>query len=172
MRKNNEIVGTFALEVKCCALLKEAVDASTALREKHRLSPVSHPSFVQLHEKVRNRFLAYVDGTERLCAEIEQLQERNEEAKLTSIDSAGKQGLADSLIYSYALTLCKEGAQDEYLRNFENSQEKYKEAVCLLAILCRSPRDPEDESEWKRVDSLLSDARKRLDTVLIKLATV
>lgn len=172
MRKSNEIIGTFALEVKCCALLKEAVDAGNDLIEKHRLSPISHPSFVQLHERVKGSFLTYVEGTERLCAEIEQLQERNEEAKLTSIDSAGKQGVADSLIYTYALTLCKEGAQDEYLRNLESSQEKYKEAVCLLAILCRSQRDSEDESEWKRVESLLSDARKRLDTVLIKLATV
>jgi len=52
-----------------------------------------------------------------------------------NIEQYGSAGYAESLIYSYALSLGKEAAQDEYIRHFKRAYERYEECIMLLKAI-------------------------------------
>jgi serine/threonine protein kinase len=162
--QSDELLGSFTLFVKACCLIAEAFEVCESLIKKHQLLSDSHPAFFKLFSRVKCYFLEYEEKTERLAHQVETVLTTSDLARLTLLDSVGNQGVADSLIYNYVVNLCKEAAQDEFLREYASSKERYSEAMMLLDILCKDK--PEDvNNDWEVVVNFRNETSKRLEAV-------
>mmetsp|Transcript_10720 Transcript_10720/g.20866 ORF Transcript_10720/g.20866 Transcript_10720/m.20866 type:complete len:523 (+) Transcript_10720:1550-3118(+) len=170
LRQREELLGCFSLFVKACHMISQAFAKSEEIITRHKLSSNTHPIFFELIERTKALFLNYEAHTESLSHRVELLMSTDLN-KLSSLGTVGSQGVADSLLYNYAIGLCKEGAQDEFIRDYESAKDKYSEAIVLLEIVGSTDRKEEDKSEWETVDSITLEAKRRLDTVKVKLAT-
>ena len=165
---SEELLGTFALHVKACSLIAEAFGTCENLIKKHQLTVASHPAFFDLFKKVKAKFLDTEHDTEDLAAQVELILSTNDLNRITWLDSVGTQGVADSLIYNYVINLCKEASQDEFLREYSRSCEKYCEAMALLTILFREK--PKDSSyDWEIVDNFRKETSRRMEIVKVKM---
>mmetsp|Transcript_4904 Transcript_4904/g.4792 ORF Transcript_4904/g.4792 Transcript_4904/m.4792 type:complete len:414 (+) Transcript_4904:315-1556(+) len=170
IKANNEIIGSFAVYVKAMMVLENSLEYCQQMIDKHALNQELYPAFFELFERVKTMFMQNQDKAEELCKEVDKLLAISDPQKLTTIDSIGTQGLGDSLIYNYAISLCKEGAKDEYLKDYPKSKEKYLEATTLLDALCKGKgENPSDE--WIKVENFKIETHRRLETVNVKLTT-
>jgi serine/threonine-protein kinase ULK/ATG1 len=170
LRQREELLGCFSLFVKACQMIGQAFEKSEEIRTRHKLTAGSHPSFFEQIERTKALFLNYEAHTESLSHRVELLLSTDLN-KLTSLGTVGSQGVALSLLYNYAIGLCKEGAQDEFIRDYGSAKDKYAEAVVLLEIVCGGEHLTDDLKEWETVESITLEAKRRLDTVKVKLAT-
>jgi serine/threonine-protein kinase ULK/ATG1 len=168
LSQRDELLGSCSLFVKACEMIGQAFTKSQDIMTRYKLTADSHPSFFDLIKRTKALFLNYEAHTESLSNRIELLLSTDLN-KLTSLGTVGSQGVGDSLLYNYAINLCKEGAQDEFIRDYKTAKHKYMEAVMLLEIVCRAERRADDLEEWKTVDAIALEAKSRLDSVKVKL---
>lgn len=167
LKLNKELLGAFALYIKSTFLLEEAVNQSKELIEKHNLVSSSYPLFFDQFEKVNSVFTESKAKTEETCMELEPQVE--DQRKSIRFDGISDHNLADNLIFNYSITMCKEAAKDEYLRDYLKAEEKYKEAVILLDFL--SNKRDDKNPDWKLFEKFRNETHRRLETVNVKLAT-
>lgn len=167
LKNSKEVIGAFALFIKSSGILSEIVCKSKDLVDLHGLVSSSYPIFFEKYEKVKSLFEETRNRTDELCKEIEILLE--EQKKLVKHEGTTKQQLAENLIFNYSITLCKEAAKDEYLRDYIKAGEKYKEAILLLDYLVK---DKDDKNpDWKAFEGFVEDTHRRFETVNVKLTT-
>lgn len=167
LKNNKEIVGAFSLFIKSSGILEEIVNKSKELVEVHGLVSGSYPAFFEKYEKVKNLYSDMKVKTDELCRDIESLME--DQKKLLKPDNTTKQQLSENLIFNYSITLCKEAAKDEYLKDYIKAGEKYKEAILLLDFLMQMKDD--DNPDWQTFRAFVEETHKRFETVNVKLTT-
>ena len=167
LKNNKELIGAFALFIKSSKLLEQAVNHSQELIKKHHLVSSSYPTFFEQSEKVKQFFAENKGKTDELCIEIENMVE--EQKKVAKIEGNLNETLAEALIYNYSITLCKEAAKDEYLRDYSKARDKYKEAIVLLDFL--SNYSDNKNPDWVLFENFRSETHIRHETVNVKLTT-
>ena len=167
LKNNKELVGAFVLFLKAASILDEAVNQSKELIDKHNLFSGSYPSFFDQFEKLQKFYQENKNKTDELCKEIENMIE--EQKKIGKFEGTSNETLAENLIFNYSVTLCKEAAKDEYLRDYPNAGGKYKEAITLLDFLARNFID--DYPDWKIFENFRNDTHRRFEIVTVKLTT-
>lgn len=170
IRQNNEFIGSFAVYVKAVSFMEDMLNDSLQMINKYNLIQTSYPVFFQQYERLKGLFLDSQNKTEELCKLVDQILSSGDPKNATFIDSVGSQGLGESLLYNYTISLCKEGAKDEFLRDYQKSKDKYQEAVCLLDHLCKG-KEKNPSSEWDAVEAFRVETYRRLDIVNVKLTT-
>lgn len=171
IKMNHEIIGSFAVSVQAMLIFENLIEFSHNIIEKYNLTDNLHPGYFELYQKVKSLFIQNQDKTEEISKEVDRLLASCDMNKLTLIESVGSQGLADSLIYNYTISLCKEGAKDEYLKDYNKSKEKYQEALVLLDYLCKG-KEVNPSEEWNIVESFKNETQRRLNTVNVKITTL
>jgi serine/threonine protein kinase len=167
LKINKEINGASALIHRAKELLEISVDKGKELIDTHGLVPNSYPLFFEQFEKVKNLFNDCHQKSEELYKEVDTLAE--EQKKSLKYEGKASENLAENLILNYSITLCKEAAKDEYLRDYMKASEKYKEAIVLLEFLV-DKKDGEN-SDWEKFENFVGDTKRRYETVTVKLTT-
>jgi hypothetical protein len=54
----------------------------------------------------------------------------------------------------------------------EVARDRYNEIVSILDVVCAAPREPNDKEAWNIVENIRTEARRRLDTISIKLTSM
>ena len=134
-------------------ILAELVTQSKELIEKHGLLSYSYPLFFEQFEKLELVYQENKIKTDELCKELEGIIE--EQKKLGKGEWASSDTFAESLIFNYSITVCKEAAKDEYLRDYSRAGKKYKEAVALLDFLAEN--SIEEDLDWKLFENFRND---------------
>lgn len=167
LRNNKEVIGAFALYIKSSIILAEIVNKSKDLVTVHGLVSNSYPAFFEKYDKVKGLYAENKAKTDELCRDIENMLE--DQKKMLKPEGTTKQQLAENLIFNYSITLCKEAAKDEYLKDYLKAAEKYKEAILLLDYLTQMK--DEGNPDWQAFQVFVVETHKRLETVNVKLAT-
>ena len=111
MENQGEVLSSLALYTKASLVLHNVIDATERTVKANNLNQRTTPDIFQILEKVKIQFLALARHVEELNDIFEE-QVSNGSIKL---EEFGKVGLANSLLYNYALNLGKQAAQDEYM---------------------------------------------------------
>jgi serine/threonine protein kinase len=167
LKNSKELIGAFALFIKSSVILSDMVNKSKDLVDLHGLAAVSYPLFFERFEKLKKLFQDSRAKTDELCKEIENLLD--EQKKNAKHEGSTKQLLAENLIFNYSITLCKEAAKDEYLRDYLKAGEKYKEAILLLDFLVKDKN--ENNPDWNAFQNFVEETHRRFETVNVKLTT-
>ena len=129
--------------------------------------PSSYPAFFEKYESVKMMYSDNKNRTDEICREIE--NSLDEQKKNVKIEGSMNECFADHLIFNYAITLCKDAAKDEYLKNYLRAGEKYKEGVLLLDYLANNKE--ENNPDWQVFEGYVNDTHRRYETVNVKLTT-
>ena len=88
IKATNEILGSFALQLKAAWIMCEAYEKSSELIKKHQLAEATHPAFYELHNRIQTFFREMQQNAEKQGEKVEVLAATNIE-QLTGLKSVG-----------------------------------------------------------------------------------
>ena len=150
VRHTTEVLGLFALAVRRVEMLKVALD------QVENLS--GNGAFAAVKTKLTEAYSEALPFAEAAETELAVTSHRLGLSACTGCGSLNPTDLADYLLYRYGLHLLSEGSVEEYILHYPQSASLYSDGVQVLEWVA-------SERKWTHMDSLLSDARKRLHTV-------
>ena len=152
-KKENKHWSSCCLFVGVCKILEDHIIQVTEKVKKFELTYESFPKLFEMFYKLQVQFKEKLNN----CEETFEIIDENE------FDS----GIEKNLL-KYAVELCNQASQYEYLQNYEISGEKYQDALTVLKYLIEKYCEPSSE-DYLTLNVFIKETTKRLGNVKAKL---
>ena len=157
LKMNNNSLIILAIYIEAISILENQIKLCKDIIAKYQLGEALYPEFFEKFNSLKLYFKDFAKKSD----------ETNRYLQVGNFNRSESYNILE-FIKKYAVDLCKNGANDEYLTDYGASKLKYQEALTLLNYLNKS-KHTQDSPSKKYFDNFLADTYKRLKKANIRV---